>query len=218
MTGSLATRSYPAGWPSYSVFNTRYPPTSFNPNTGGDPGELHLGGRFHPFDGPTGLRVATKYLADHPNGAFAETLLRDDAGQRTVSIADIERHGLVLLRFARDVVVADLTPENAGVTVGELLGTGRASYPALRTIARSLHERYPRLDGLVWRGYQVGTSGMNCMVLFGDRVDAAADLDASIPQALHAGIGLDLLRDAARERQFALPDRFVLDGPRASAD
>ena len=57
---------------------------------------------------------------------------------------------------------------------------------------------------------------MNCTVLFGDRVTADVDLIATGVHALDRGLGLQLLRDAARARRFALPDALVLDGPRAS--
>ena len=217
MSDALPTRTYPAGWASVTVFDTDYPTTSFNPHAGFGTADAGGGGRFHPFVDPAGVPVPTKYLGDHPVGAFAETLMRDNLGHRSVSLDTVRCHGIATVAFTRDVVLADLVVDVvASPTLRGLLADGREAYPALRTVARALHHRHDRIDGLVWQGRQLGAIGMNCMVLFGDRVTVDVDLIETGVHALDRGLGLQLLRDAARARRFALPDALVLDGPRAS--
>lgn len=219
MSDTLPTRTYPPGWTSYTVFDTEYPASSFNPHAGFGTADAGVGGRFHPFVDPAGVPVPTKYLGDHPIGAFAETLMRDDLGHRSVSLDAVRHHGIATVAFAREMVLADLVVDVvASPTLHGLLESGRKAYPALRTVARALHARHDRIDGLVWQGRQLGAAGMNCTVLFGDRVKAAVDLIETGVHALDRDLGLQLLRDAARARRFALPDALVLDGPRASPE
>jgi len=216
VSDTLPTRVHPAGWTSYTVFDTAYPATSFNPHAGFGKGDAVGGGRFHPFTDPAGIPVPTRYLGDHPIGAFAETLMRDGLGRRDVSLDTIARHGIATITFARDMLLADLVVDVvASPTLRGLLRSGREAYPALRTLARTLHERHDRIDGLVWQGRQLEAAGMNCTVLFGDRVAVNVDLIETGVHALDRGLGLQLLRDAARARRFALPDARVLDGPLA---
>ena len=140
MSDALPTRTYPAGWASVTVFDTDYPTTSFNPHAGFGTADAGGGGRFHPFVDPAGVPVPTKYLGDHPVGAFAETLMRDDLGHRSVSLDTVRRHGIATVAFARDVVLGDLVVDVvASPTLRRLLEDGREAYPALRTVARALH-------------------------------------------------------------------------------
>ena len=216
MSDSLAIRDYPALWQGYTVFDPTWPAGSFNPHAG-FPGKAYRGGgRFHPFPDARGVAVPTLYLADHPNGAIAEVVMRDEPGRDTVSHAELHRYSIATLGFRRALRLADLVdPATTSAEILQLLGDGEAAYPALRSVANTLHLRHPGIDGLVWQGRQLATAGMNCMVLFGDRVDTRTDLMIHTEIPLHRGLGLSLMRDAARATNFALAETDELAAPAA---
>ena len=202
----VPVREVPAGATYWSVFRAVHGATSFNPNV--RPAETALeagGGRFHPFEDRSGARVPTKYVADHENGALAETLLRSVPGERQVSVEAIREHRLARLALRRAPRLVDLTALDLESVTARFLGQDERAYPALRRTAATLHARDPGLDGIVWEGRQLGQPGMKCLVLFGDRVAADADLEAIEILPLDAGVGLRTLRAAARLREYALP-------------
>ena len=181
-----------------------YAADGFHPNEAGDVGDAASGGRFNPFAGANGARVPTKYLADHPNGAFAETLFRNDAPERRLARQAVASRHLVQLALARELVVADLAEPEPGSALAADLGSGPAAYPRLRRLAASLHARDEGLAGLLWQGRQLDQPGMTCVVLFGDRVGSDG-LELVQSLELERGTGLAMLRAAARLRGVALP-------------
>jgi len=52
-------------------------PKWFNPNTGADPLDPDVGGRFHPLVSAAGAPISTFYAASHLKAALSETLLHD---------------------------------------------------------------------------------------------------------------------------------------------
>lgn len=181
-----------------------YPAEGFHPNYAGESADATAGGRFNPFAGADGIRVPTKYLADHPNGAFAETLFRDDTLDRRLSRATVASRRLVQLALRRDLLVGDLSEPEHGSALAADLGSGPTAYPRLRRLAASLHATDSGLAGLLWQGRQLDQPGMTCIVLFGDRV-AAGELELVQSLELEGGTGLTMLRAAARLRGVALP-------------
>lgn len=195
----------------WGVFDSRYPAGSFNPNEYGDPNATGTGGRFNPLAMPNGQRVATKYLADHPNGAFAETLFRDTSGSRDTSRHDIETRRIAQLSLDASLLLIDLSEEPPSSGFRRLLRAGKAAYPPLRDFATTVYATHPEIAGLLYEGKQLGSPGMNCMVLFEDRVlSSGSTLTIIGEHELTAGTGLRMLRAAARSRQFTLPEGYAL--------
>ena len=194
----------------WAVHPTDHPGTSFDPNVGGAPARPLPGGRFHPFDDADGARVPTRYLADHPNAAFAEVLFRGRPGKRRASLAAIRAHRLSQIRLVRALRVADLTGRDPATALGRALGADDSEvYPALRVVAAQVHAHPDRLDGIVWDGVQLATPGMRCLVLFGDRVDASVDLSLTATVTIDEGPGLGRLVAAADVRGVPLPESVL---------
>ena len=209
MSDVVATRELIARSTWWCIVESRFPSDSFNPNAAGDPADEEIGGRFHPFESAAGVRVPTKYLSDHETGAFAETLMRDDRGPDEVTLDEVSRHRLVRLALRRTLRVIDLVESTSADEVRAWLREGREAYPPLRTVAATLHADDAGLDGLLWEGRQLDRPGMNCVVLFGDRV-RDTDLEVIEELRLDDGPGVRLLRAAARGRGLVLPDALVL--------
>lgn len=193
-----------------------YAPDGFHPNDTGEVGDATSGGRFNPFAGADGVRVPTKYLTDHPNGALAETLFRHDTLERRLTRETVASRRLVQLALRRDLLVADLADPAPGSALAADLDSGPAAYPRLRRLAASLHATDAGLAGLLWQGRQLDQPGMTCIVLFGDRVasDEAASGGLELVQSLELerGTGLAMLRAAARLRGVALPAALAARG------
>lgn|GEM_PF-3550666 len=209
--GDLRTRTLPKGSSYWCVVERRFGAISFNPNEGGDPTIDVVGGRFHPFESPAGTPVPTKYLADHENGAIAETMMRAGRDPRTLGIGEIEQRQLAQLSLRRPIRLADLTVPGPDSALALLMRGDHRAYVPLRKIAATLHARHVELDGLLWEGRQLDQPGMKCLMLFGDRVSPEVDLAEVVTLALDSGTGLAMLRRAARLRRFKLPealDRF----------
>ena len=205
MTSELAVRRLVGRSTWWCVHPTRYAASSFNPNVGIESQEPSTGGRFHPFLSAAGRSVPTKYLADHPNGALAETVLREDGVDRRVELDDVRSRRLSQLVLTRDLRLADLSVLSPDSVHGEYLRRGPDSYPALRAFAAIVHGRAEALDGLLWQGYQLGQPGMTCAMLFGDRVSGEEDLEPIQSLELERDEGLARLEAAATLRGFALP-------------
>ena len=205
----FGVRELPAGdgrW--WCVHPVEFAATSFNPNLDGDPADASIGGRFHPFDDGAGRRIATRYLADHPNGAFAETLLRDGVPDRLVTAETAAVHRLSQVVLLRELRLADLTSLDPDSPLRDALQRDTDAYPQLRVVAATLHADAERLDGIVWEGRQLETPGMECVVLFGDRVSGEDDLAPVQSLELNRGVGCGRLRAAARLRGYTLPSVF----------
>ena len=202
----FGVRGLPAGdarW--WCVHPVEFAATSFNPNVAGDPTDGSIGGRFHPFDDGAGRRIGTRYLADHPNGAFAETLLRDGVPDRLVAAETVAVHRLSQIALRRELRLADLTNLDPDSPLRDALQRDTDAYPQLRVVAATLHADAEHLDGIVWEGRQLETPGMECAVLFGDRVSGKDDLATIQSLELDRGAGCGRLRAAARLRGYTLP-------------
>lgn len=209
-------RTLPAGdgrW--WCVHPARFDATSFHPNVDGDPADESIGGRFHPFDDGAGRRVGTRYLADHPDGAFAETLLRDGVSDRLVTAETVAMHRLAQIGLRRELRVADLTNLDPDSPLRAALQQDTDAYPQLRIVAATLHADAQRLDGVVWEGRQLETPGMECVVLFDDRVSGESDLATIQSLDLERGVGSGRLRAAARLRGYLLPSARSVHDRRA---
>lgn len=205
----LLTRTLPARSSYWCVVERRFSSTSFNPNTAGDPEIGTVGGRFHPFESPVGTRVPTKYLADHENGAFAETLMRGSPDPSVLDIEQIEARRLAHVSLERPIHLADLTAPDSSSPLTEWLLADHRGYVPLRKVAATLHAQRSNLDGLLWEGRQLDQAGMKVLVLFGDRVSSETDLVEIESYEIDRGTGLRMLRAAARLRRYRLPS--VLD-------
>ena len=199
----ITTRVLVARSTWWCVQLARFPPTSFNPNL--EPTNDSVGGRFNPFLGEEERPVPSKYLADHPNGAFAETLFRDGYPRDWLTRAEIGARRLVQIGLGRDLVLADLSDTDPTGPLGVALREGPSAYARLRHVAASLYRQRPPMDGLLWDGRQLDEPGMLCAMLFGDRVSEAHDLAVIELLELEGGEGLRRLRAAATARGFALP-------------
>ena len=211
-----ARRTLVAGASYWSVFPAAFTAASFNPNTAGELGSVTIGGRFHPIENAVGERIPMKYIADHENGALAETLLRDEVKERDVTLADVRRLRLARLGLRRALSVVDLTEPVPGSVLEGLLREGLAAYLPLRDLAATVHARGTHdgksrpADGLLWESRQLDQPGMKCVMLFGDRVRGDTDLDVLEVLELDRGAGLRALRAAARLRRFTLPRALAI--------
>lgn len=191
----------------YRVCRQSYPATSFNPNTQADLNDPENGGRFHPFLDKKGVKVPTLYAADHPNGAFAETIMRGDSPERAISITTIERSQFAYLYLDHDLTLVDLSSID-NPKLKRWLKNGTNAYLALRKLAANIHKQQPDAHGLLWESKQLNAPGMMCMVLFGDRVDSGGitlidDGPLSDPQNLR------MLRQAAVATGYSLPEKYL---------
>ena len=196
----------------WCVHEAIFPAVSANPNLAGAIDDPSTGGRFHPFEDVAGRRVGTCYLSDHPNGAFAEVLLRGRAPVPGLPARTIAAHRLFEIEVLADLQLADFTAPAAGSSLHRALHADAGAYPALRRVAAQVHARRPALDGIVWTGRQLGIPGMRCLVLFADRAGAAIGLRAVATLELDRGEGLSRLLAAAAHRGWPLPGAVV---PRA---
>ena len=208
---ALPVRTPAAGSSYWCVVETRFDARSFNPNTAGDPSAINPGGRFNPFVNTSGARVPTKYLADHPNGAFAETLMRSGLKPNALERTGIEACRLAQLSLARQMRLLDIAAPRTSSRLASLMSEDGGAYVRLRTVAAALHRLRPDLDGLVWEGRQLGQAGMQCLVLFGDRVSPGTDLVELESLELTGGEGLFRLRAAARSMGCRLPEGLAAE-------
>lgn len=202
------TEEIPAGQTFYTVFEHRYAANAFNPNHEADPGRLDRGGRFHPFLDDSDAPVPTKYVADHPHGAIAEVLMRDDRANKSVSVADVEACSLALVRFTVPVTVIDLSHTTLNGRLDPLLAEGQSAYRPLRDLAATLYRDHPGVSGLRWDGKQLGIPGMRCLMLFGDRL-AESQIEVVEEGRLGENSALEHLRKCAVHREFRLPKKFI---------
>ena len=205
-------RTLPAGQLLWCVHESRYAATSFNPNLGGHRDDIATGGRFHPFEDGAGRRVPTRYLADHPNGAFAETLMRESSMGRTLPPDTILDHRPSQVRTRRSLRLVDLGTIDPDGAFARAMQADASAYRQTRSVAATLHGSLPEVDGLLWSGVQLRTPGMECVVLFGDRVTEAA-LAAERTLELDVGEGLRRLEAAAMHRQVTLPSALARRAP-----
>ena len=191
------------------VYPNQYSAKSFNPNTDGNLADDTTGGRFHPFESAKGERVPTKYAADHSNGAFAETLMSDDSLNKMVTINQIEKNNIATIKFRRDLLLVDLTPEEIDNDIQDLLQSGRKAYSKLRTLAASIHKLYPKIDGMRWYNKQLGTPGMYSYVFFSGKACLQEnDIEIIYEYPLTEGEGLRMLRSAASSLGYRLPQKY----------
>lgn len=208
---SISKVSISKGVNFHLVYQNRYTATSFNPNTKNDSESTKTGGRFHPFESAEGLRIATKYGADHNNGAIGEVLMRDDEETKTISIKNIEENNLALITFKRDLLLVDLSDNSISEDISDLLKKGRKSYNDLRKLAATLFEMCPNADELRWHNKQINTPGMYSYVFFGGQ-NRVLDQDVKLinDNPLTHGEGLKALQSAATIFDFKLPEKYVI--------
>lgn len=202
------SKTWAAGVTLFRVHPVRYNAGSFNPNTQSSSEDIEQGGRFHPFEDKEGRRIPTVYLADHPLGALAETLLRDSSGNRKLRIDDVRDNQLATLRFKKPLALVDLNHHSLSGGYKSLLMGDHRVYRATRLLAGSIYAGETWANGLCWNGKQLGISGMKCVVLFGDRIPSdEVEILESVKLAEEPG--LSTLREAAVMRDFTLPDEFL---------
>lgn len=201
-------KAIPSGESFWRVSARRWGGVSFNPNQGAN----SSGGRFHPFCDKTSLTVPTLYMADHPNGAFSETLLRPkDEKQSPITINQIEKTSLYSIRSENSLRLIDLSHTEISEQTAAILTSGADSYFKARTLAATLHAFYDHIHGLCWNGSQLGIDGMACIVLFGDRFESTGVLTEIHEYPLDRGEGLEKMRKASKALGLAhyLPVKYT---------
>ena len=198
-----------SGLTLHRVHSIRYQANDFNPNTSSMVDDVKNGGRFHPIEDEHGTRIPTLYLADHPQGALAETLLRDKKGRnRKLKFKDIDDKVLSTLVFKSSLKLVDICHHSLGDGFGDLLSQGYPVYRATRNLAASIYAREQWAQGIYWNGKQLGTQGLKCIMLFGNRVDKdLAEVIESVSLVNEPGV--QVLRDAAAVRRFSLPEKLL---------
>ena len=199
----------------WTVHSARRAGTSFNPNENVTIDDPSSGGRFHPSYDASENPVPSLYVADHSNGAFAETMMRDDARTRSLTKQDVFRSALSLLRPTRKLRFANLSYFDDD-DIQEALTQGRDAYVTLRIMAQTLYRTHPQFDGVAWYNKQLATPGMYSYVIFGSqtnnerdrtrgyRVDEN-DIEVIKKYPFDSKIGRTKLIDAASAREFNLP-------------
>ena len=169
----------PAGSPLYRVFSNSRQANEFNPKFGSPT-------RFAFFGAPP---VPVLYAGESEMAAVSETLLHDIPSSGGALLpGDYADKVMGRIRTRRDLRLAAFLGTGLralGVSAGDLTTTPAGDYATTVLWAEAAHQA--GFDGVVWMSRQCNTE--RSYVLFGDRVDAAADL------VIDAGYG----------RAFALP-------------
>lgn len=187
---------WPASDPIIRCHDVAMGATEFNPS--------NVSRRFRPVT-RGGVIVPTLYGSDLVQGALSETVFHDvpvrGRGRR------VQRKVLIrMIRSTvipkRDLVLAQLHGAGLGrlgVSHGELIESSSRHYVRTAAWGQALHDHADH-DGLVWRSRQFKDS--YAVMLWGDRVDRFADLEAdpdNAPVLLFAGAGFDEVQQLADE-------------------
>lgn len=163
-------------------------------------------GRFRPLRQPDGSLVPTMYLAERPDVAFAETVLRLAGDRHDARLRILPRERLAGLRLAaiefdRDLEFVSLR----GLEGRRLLGTrahanqmlrgGQDTYAETADFAQRLYDAEPDADGLVWTSAQAD-DGFAAMAWSRDSRTAPGVAELSIVE-LSEGAGLEFAYECA---------------------
>lgn len=214
MSGTEAHVTYyqqPAELYLYHVYNPKHPGAAFNPAP-------NLEWRFSSIYNCDGTVCPVYYAAADGLGAIAETVTRLESGRRQLS-ADFSQRHLAIVRPSRELKLVDLQtyipeddpdePHPAGERQAyfqSLLANGKEAYAELRAVAQNILLDHPDADGITWFGYQLGTPGRRCMMLF-EKPDYTLNLESDLPLA--APGGLDQLKDACIHLDYPIPDQLT---------
>lgn len=171
----------------HRVHRSVYQPDQFNPALVGD-------ARFSPLLNSGGEVIPTLYAGSTFDCVLMETVFHDVpyvAGLKTLSKSAYVL-GMVRskLRLARQIHLVDLSSialHKLGVSRASLIDTNASEYSRTREWALALHDQNPQAEGMTWTSRR--DDHAQAIVLFGDRLDAAALTveEASAPLMLQDG-------------------------------
>jgi RES domain len=186
--------TWPAGDPIVRCHHISMGATEFNTS--------NVSRRFRPVT-RGGDIVSTLYAADLPQGALSETVFHDvpvrGKGRRIQrrALVPMVRSTIIPNRPLQLVELHGAGLRRLRVTHGELIESSSRQYPRTAAWGQALYNRAD-FDGLIWRSRQFNDSF--ALMLWGDRVDRFADLEADpdiAPLPLYAGAGFDEVQQLA---------------------
>ena len=158
----------------HRAYEAKWGYDEFHPGGGGD-------SRFAPFTSAAGTNVPTLYLAETGVAALLETVFHDvhPLSKGLVYESDVRERLLVTVSLPSPPVLLDLRdPELQRLNVSrhEVVSSPAEHFPCTRAVARAVHARHDRVDGIVWHSRQAELAShppAQVMVLFGDHYGTA---------------------------------------------
>ncbi len=171
----------------HRVHSEEYRGNDFNPCKGGIT-------RFAPIHDSNQNCIPTLYAAGTVEAAIYETILHDvplESDFKSVPLALVQRYQHSVLRLRRLLRVASLRAPDLmkwGVSQSVLIGCTPAHCERTGEWARSIHDQFTDLDGMIWTSNLCDPD--SALLIFGDRVsytDFAIDsnFEGSDDQFLH---------------------------------
>ena len=167
---------WPAGRVIHVIYDTAFPPESFNPGVDGA-GRTRKPTRFAPIRDVADKVVPYLYGGATLDCAIFETVFHDvpiDAKDKFVDLAVFAQRGHGQLVPRRPLKLVDLTSEGLHrlqVPKQELIASPSRAYPRTAQWAQALHRQCRDIDGLLWMSRQRDRD--QALLLFGDRAGTA---------------------------------------------
>ncbi len=180
----------------HRVHRTAFRPAEFNPGAGGQT-------RFAPFSDSAGTSVPSLYASATLRAAIHETILYDvpaSAAIKTVRLNEVHVRTHSVLRTNRSLRLVELrnvTLGKWGISRGDLIASGPATYGETVLWAAAIHRDTPDAHGLVWTSNQCDPD--NACLFFGDRVDES---DFTIVRSRDGATDKSLLKDVREEARL----------------
>ena len=184
----LRIRTLAAGSMLHRIHAQQFSPVQFNPGSTSN-------ARFSPIRNEHDALIPTLYAGSNFDCAAMETVFHDvpfvpglktlDASHLTALVQSV----LTPRRALRLVDLSSTALRRLGTERRLLIDTSKADYPRTRRWAQALHQAAPDADGLGWVSRQDDRS--EAIVLFGDRIEAAALDMVQAPRALVVGGQID---------------------------
>ncbi len=157
-----------AGTALHRIHHRRLAGDSFNPCLGAPT-------RFAPIRDRGGACVASLYAGSTLEAAIYETIFHDvpvaGAGLLTVPLTQVHDRVHSVLSLQREMRLASLRGPDLrkwGIARARLIGSPPTAYAQTASWAKALHDRFPRIEGLVWTSNQCDPD--DAVLFFGDRV------------------------------------------------